>query len=849
MTRLLQDLRLAVRLMVKKPGVTLVAALSLALGIGANIAVFSIADALILQELPVRNPQELVLLRWTSDQALSVRFGGWQNWSGATEQGLSTSTSFPARVFHAIQQRSQAFESLFAFAEMSGVALTQSEQVEAVEAQAVSGGYFRGIGLSPWMGRNIGPRDDRPDAAAAAVLSHAFWKRRFGSQPSAVGSEIQLNGAVFTVVGVTPPGFNGALQAGSRVDVSIPLAHVSKVAGHNFAAVAEEYVSPQRSGQELLWWLQIMGRLTPGISRDTAKASLDVILRQEVTPHLRPPEGSGRPLSSYVLPAVELDSGARGQNELRQRMAPRLMLMAGVGLLVLLIPCANVAVLSLARAGERSREMAVRLAAGARRIRLFRQLLTESALLSCLGGVLGLAIGYWIRDPLIALLPSSGSNAVEIQSHADLRTLVFAAAVSLFSGLLCGLAPAASVSAVSPMPVLRGGGRTGQRSRRRLLGRTLVAAQVALSVSILAAAGLFLGTLRNLTLVELGFNPDKLVLFDLKPTETAQGPRNNLETYRQVLIGLRSEPGISSASYSRHAVLGGYYSSNYLAQGDGPGRSTLIHYVGTGFFRTLELPLRTGRVLQPQDFAAETGAAVINEALAERLFENRNPLGESVQLGRGSTSRPLQIVGVVGDSVYDSLRRGSAPTLYLPYAWTSVGATFAVRGLDSGSDSQERIRSIVRDAAADIVVENIRSQPSQVASSLSRERQFAALFSSLGFMALALSCIGLYGTLSHHVAGRRREFGIRLALGAQRSSVVGLAMREMLPVAAGAAAGAFAAAGLSRFLSSALFGLTPSDPTTLIGAALVMLTTAAGAAYLPARRAGQVDPAASLRCD
>jgi predicted permease len=833
-----QDLRYGFRLLGKSPGFTAVVVLSLALGIGANTAIFSLIDAVMLRMLPVKSPEQLVLLSWASPkwEATYHNYSGWGGCGG--KPGMKSGCSFSYPVFEDIQAHNGVFSEVLADGGMDEVNLVLNGRAGLTETEPVSGGYFATLGVQPILGRAITPEDDRPGAVPVAVIGEGLWERRFGREASALGRAVSINGATFTIVGVAPARFAG-LQPGFRKDLWIPLAMLPNVRPSMKASMFH---------QRDAWWVIVVGRLKPGVGEVQARAALDVIFRQGLTAAPKPQQ----------LPHIELSSASKGLEVLRQFYAkPLLILMAVVGL-VLLIACANVANLLLARATARQKEIAVRLSLGAGRRRITRQLLAESLLLSLAGGAMGLILGYWLSDLLLALV-AAGQMRISLEVHPDARVLVFTIAVSVLTGILFGIAPALRGTRVDLSPALKANagslfGSAGRRSRLGL-GKGLVAAQVAMSLLLLVGAGLFLRTLVNLGNVNLGFNPRNILLFGLNLTHSAGKDHPTATFYRDLLARLQALPGVVSTSLSQATLVSGsLMRSDYSFEGYTPAphedMSADVLPVGPRFFETMGIPLRLGRSIELQDTERDAKVAVVNEALVHRYYRGQNPVGRHLG-GDREEKQETEIVGLVGDAKYDDIREQAPPTIYTPYQLGKQNPKmvyFEVRTAGDPNALIPTVRRVVEQMESDLPLLDVKTQTSQIDEMLVQERMFAKLTSAFGLLALVLACVGIYGIMAYAVVRRTSEIGIRMALGAERRSILTMVMREtLLLVVMGVAIGIPVALAATRLISSMLYGLKPSDPVTLAAATGVMLAVAACAGYLPARRASRVDPMVALR--
>jgi predicted permease len=843
MATLWQDLRYGARMLIKHKGLTVIAILSLALGIGANTAIFSLVDAVLLKSLPVKEPAALVQFKWLA----SSGFRGYSyDGSSRTDEktGLRLNTSFPQQTFDQFRAQQNVLTELFAFATLEQVNANVGGQSEVASGSAVSGGYFTGLGVQPVIGRLISVEDDASTAPAVVVLSHRYWERRFGANPAVIGEQISLNNAAFTIIGVTPKEFPGTLGRGNAPDLTIPLMMEPLIRGNNTSL-----------NQQGLWWLLLMGRLKPGATSEQAHAQLEPIFQRTALENFRRPnQAQAEPISPQDYPRLVVAPGRRGDTDWGWYQRQSLYLLMTVVGLVLLIACTNVANLMLARAAERQKEIAVRLALGARRWRLVRQLLTESVLLAVAGGALGLLFALWGRDLLLSLR-FPGQEMSSLQTGLDWRVLAFTLAVSLLTGLLFGLAPSWRATRVDLAPALKDTGRRSSGSARSLLSKSLVVAQVALSLLLLIGAGLFLQTLRNLQHVAPGFTTQNLLLFRVDPRLSGYRSQRLADLYQRMFERIEAVPGVRSVTFSRHPLLSGSLGTRDF---DVVGRpadrnnrpSAYLHIVRANFFETMELPIQLGRSLSPRDDANVPRVVVINQALVRRFFPGENPIGQRLRFGP-SQSEEAEIVGVAQDAKYTSLRAEVPPTLYTSWLQeiSRLGQmNFEVRTTGDPASFVAAIRQAVREVDSNLPLFDVKTQVEQVSRSLAQERLFAALLSFFGLLALALAALGLYGVLAHSVAQRTQEIGIRMALGAEERHVLRLIIRQgMLLVCVGIAVGLVMAYWLAQLLSRWLYGVGVTDPMTFSMVAVLLAVVALLACYLPARRATKVDPMVALR--
>jgi predicted permease len=833
-------------MLLKAPGFTLVAVLSLALGIGANTALFSLVDTVLLKKLPVKDPEQLVIFEWMAGNSFRIpEIDGYTDLDKATGLQISTSFSYPA--FQRLREQNQSLTELFAFEAVGRLNVQSDAQAEITSGQLISGNYYAGLGVAPLIGRTITDDDDKPTATPVVVLSYRYWQSRFALDKNIVGRQLNVNNIACTVVGVTPREFAGTLQVGESADLSLPMSLEPQLRANSDSMLA----------QPEAWWLQMMGRLKPGVTMEQARASLEGVFRQsalEMEAAL-PPPGKGQPqrLEEKDVPRLRLSGGSQGLNEEREQRQKSLWLLMGIVGLVLLIACANVANLLLARSEGRRKEIAVRLAMGASRWRLVRQLLTESLLLSALGGLAGTLIALWGKDALLILRPW-GDAPMNVDLELNLRVLGFTMALSVLTGVLFGLAPALRATRVSLTMALKDSVKgSGGGTVRSLLTKSLVIAQVAMSLLLLVGAGLFIRTLRNLQKVDAGFNQQNLLLFRVDPRLNGYEKERLVNLYRQMFDRLEAVPGVSSATFSRQALLsGGRSTSSVFFPGaevhEGIRDSTHRHTVRSNFFETMQIPIMLGRSLSPQDDARSQRVAVINQAFAARYFPNQNPVGKRFGFNPDKSS-DLEIVGVARDAKYNSLRDETPPTIYLSYLQEPLsGMNFEVRTLGNPSALVPAVRKAVSEVDNNVALFDIRTQVEQVSELLAQERLFTTMLSFFGLVAQLLAFIGLYGVMAYSVAQRTHEIGIRMALGAQAGDILKMVVSQgMILAVVGVGVGLGGAFYLTRLMANLFFGVTATDPLTFVSVTLMLATVALVACLIPARRATKVDPMVALR--
>ena len=798
MTGLTQDIRSAIRALVRSPGFAAVAVLTLALGIGATTAIFSFANALLLRDLPVEAPEKLV---WISGRdSLSYRY------------------------YEILRDDLSAFSGVAATAYAS-TGLTVADSTEQVQLALASGEYFHVLGLRPALGRLLEPRDDSVDAPRVAVLRHSFWQARFGGDPGVIGRPILLAGQPFTVVGVAAPGFEG-LNTGSPDQLWAPMSHYDVLKPGGF---------PWRSPNAT--WLQMFGRIAPGVSPEQAQANASLL-------HSRYLEETGWKDRES---AIQLDPVRPMPPYAVEQYGRRLeMLAVAVGLL-LLIACANLANLLLARGVGRRREMAVRTAAGASRRTLIRQLLVEAGALGLFGAAAGLFLSWTASSAVIKLL--IGEQAA-FDLTPDPTVLGFATAVSLATVFAGALVPAWSVSRVEVAPALVGAGVVGQGPRSTATRGWFVAAQLALCVPMLAGAGLLLRSIDNLLHQDVGFEREQRVQAYLDPGGAGHDRQSSVRLLDELLDSLRKQPGLESVAFASSGALAQSSSNRRVSSGDFDSEPVRIAYVDVseGYFDTLGIPILAGRDLNDADRPPSPVAVVVNQSLATALFGEQSPVGRTI---RWDDKNVFEIVGLVGDALHNDIREGPRPVAYLPFRQAlPLKTRIYIRTAMEAGAAGAIVREQVRRLDPHLAVSGVQTLDSQIEDRIRQDRVVSALVTGFGVLALVLTAVGLYGVLAFEVSRRAREVGLRMALGAQQRQIFGLVFRQAAPwVFGGAAAGLALAIAATRLLESFLFQLSPLDPWTFAAAMLVLLTAAALAGLLPARRAARVDPMTALRHD
>jgi predicted permease len=832
MGALWQDIRYGIRVLRTYPGFTAVAVLTLALGIGANTAIFSLINALLLKSLPVKDPQQLA----------QVMDKGWP--------------SFPYPLYEQFRDSSQCFSGFFAVAHIDKrrlkVPAPQGDRAESVWAQPVTGDFFSVLGVPAVLGRPLTPDDDRPgDPQAVAVISHGFWQRRFGRDPAVIGKTVLLDEIPFTIVGVTPPGFFG-FAVGESPDLWWPVQMLPQVAWGWQAKLLTN-----KSSQ----WLWIVGRLKPGVAWEQARSELDVISQQMLAQQADARGLSGAQRTQFLENRIELKPGGAGYTELRRGFErPLYVLMAMVGL-VLLVACANLAGLLLARGAARRREFGVRAALGAGRLTLVRQLVTESLLLAGVGGVLGLALAQSGARLLAGYLPGYGQSFL-LRLTPDRCVLLFTMAVSLSTGIFFGLLPALRTTGTDLVTTLKdeAGGVLG-RASGQLGNKLLVISQIALTCLLLIGAGLFVRTLQSLKALDTGFHRENLMVFGLDLGRDDNDSRRT-QLHLEILRQLESLPGVQAASLASVFSLGNHASQimpRLMTDAVGAKTTEGVHCrgiaVAPNYMKAMGIPLWAGRDFRPEDLpmaGADKGKralsrVILGESLAQRLFGRENPVGRSLWESRRAEPT-MEIIGVARDAKHRGLKDKPYDTLFYYADVAGSDATFYVRTQGHALVMASGIRRIVRAVAPDVEVTGPRTMEDVVDDQLYRERALSALASFFSLLTLVLACLGLYGILSYAVARRTREIGIRMALGARKGNVIFGVLRQGMTLALiGCGLGVLLAIALTRVLSSLLYGVTPTDPVTFVVTVLLLGAVALVSCWLPARRAARIDPMVALR--
>jgi macrolide transport system ATP-binding/permease protein len=836
-----QDLRYALRAMAANPLFTATAVLSLALGIGANTAIYSFMDAILLRGLPVPHPEELAIAEWHAPGRSAV-IRGINGTTHRYGKGGTLSPNFPFAAYETLRADKNNFSTLFGYTYAQNFNVIAGDEAETIQGGYVSGNYFGGLGVPPAAGRLLGDSDDRPGAPPVVVLAYAYWQRRFNGNPSVIGQSILVNKLPFTVVGVGASGFFG-VDPQTNPAFFLPL--------HALPTLATRPAEEERARflDNHFYWIEMMGRLRPGIGLEQAQA----VMRARF--HAFAAGTAATPKDAEVLPELSLSEGASGLDTLRREYSkPLYVLMTMVGL-ILAIACANLANLLLARAAARRREIAVRLSLGASRCRIVRQMLTESVLLSVAGGALGLSVAFaGIR--FITWLLANGREQFTLRAEVNWPVLGFTFALALLAGVLFGLAPAIQATNLDFTPALKesplqGSNASGRRFRPRL-GQALIALQIAVSLLLVIGAGLFVRTLSNLYAIDVGFNRENVLLVNVNGRQAGYRDAALARFYSGLLDRFREIPGVRAASASNFPLVAQYVNDTSVVvpgRAAQPGDLANLLHVDPAFLETMEIPVLLGRGLKPADLASPT-VAVVNQKFASKYFGGENPVGRQFALDK--TGKPLlEIVGVAKAAHYNSLQEEGEPVVYLPYTQNLGGlgeVFFEIRTAGPPLSAAAAVRRIVHEANRSVSIREITTQSQRMDQTISQQRTFAELGSCFAALALLIACVGLYGAMAYSVARRTGEIGIRMALGAQRPGVIYMVMREVLATTAvGLLLGYTAARFTMRFVESFLFGTKPNDFVAIAAAIAILLAAALAAGYLPAWRASRIDPAAALR--
>ncbi len=828
-----QDVRYSLRALRKSPAFTMVVVASLALGIGANSAIFSLINAALLKMLPVQNPDQLV---------------EFQNFGPVT--GINEAFSYPA--FQEFRAVSPVLSGAVAYRKLYILDFEVNGHGGLANGQIVSGDYFSVLGVRPVLGRTL-TLDDENARSPVAVIGYDYWRQRFALDPEVVGMKVLLNNSPFTIVGVTAPEFFG-LEPGARIDVSVPLPTIAQLMP-GFAATGSPF-DIMTSGVRN--WLRVMGRRKPGVSTEQASAYLSPIFTREMqvaADALTGPMATPPVKEAFRSTRLQLNAGGHGLATLRERFSKPLVIVMAVVVLLLLVTCANIANLLLARGNARQREIAVRLAIGAGRSRLIRQLIAESVLVALAGGALGLAIAFWAGKSLLPLMAPSGSP-ISLKVSPDGTVLAFTLAVSVLTALLFGLVPAWRAARLDSTPLGLQSARSSRAAARSRLGKALVIVQVAVSLVLAIGAGLLTRSIANLKDFYPGFNKDNVLLLSLNPTMVGYSDQQIVPLYERLLNRFQAIPGVRSATLSVHSPLDpSVATSEIRVEGQRiEARSELapvgVNPAGPRYFQTIETPILLGRDFTPADRAGAVKVVAINQTMARFYFGDANPIGRRISMpGYRGDPDWLEIIAVVQDAKYHDLRERSLPMVYISmFQYPEAFVAFEIRTAINPASAATAVTNAVKAIDPRLPVYGVKTLDDQLDDSLVDERLVASLSSAFGALALLVAAIGLYGLMAYAVNRRTNEIGLRMALGAQPAKIARMVLREtMFLVGVGLAIGIPAALVTSRLIASELYGLKPGDPITLLLASLVTAGVAALAGYLPARRATRVDPMIALR--
>jgi predicted permease len=850
MNGLLQDLRFALRQLRKSPAFTTVAVLTLALGIGANTAIFSLINAIMLRVLPVKDPQSLVLLKWTANKIPETK--GSSNYDNCPQGGgpaLSGSAvisdvpldsqgcSFSWPFFQQAQKETRIFSSVAAFVPTE-FSLNAEGQTHQAHALFVSGDFFPIWSARPAFGRLIDARDDSEAAPPVVVISHRFWHTELGGDRWIVGKHILIGKTLFEVAGITPPELP-KLDPGLSCDVWVPLA---------FRPLVSTNQPTERAANAV--WLEILARLQPTVTVPQATAALSAAFLASTT------NGPEAMFKAADRPRIELASAARGLATLRRNFSSPIFALLAAVVMVLIAAATNIAGLMLARSAARRKEIAMRVALGATRARVLRQLLTESLLLSFMGGAAGIILGSFGASALLSFLSHNWFVPIELNVQPDGHVLVFTFVVSLLAGIGFGIVPAFANRRPALVPALKASAASASppAARRFAPGTLIVVAQIALAMPVLMGAGLILRTLANLRTEDVGFNTHNLLVFRVDSTYSDRARAHGQNLYRNLQQQLSALPGVASVSRSGVSLLSNEGMAGPVVPPDHPELQVQAHYLpmSANFLTTMGLPLHQGRALTDHEAEAMQSKTlplhvVVNQALARSLLAGQNPLGKHFYMG-STTGPEYEITGIVGDAKYNNPRDTIWPTVYGPIADWDGYVYYEVRTSIDPAALIPEIRSAVSRFDSSLEIVGMRTELDQIDQDIYQERLLAALSSLFGALALFIACIGIYGLLSYQVARRTQEIGIRLAVGADRSDVLKLLLGEGAALAiAGAVIGSVAALALTRYLRALLYGVEPIDLLTISSVAVLLLGVAVTSSFLPARRAMKVDPSIALR--
>jgi len=840
--QLIQDIRYAFRTLLKNPVFTAIAVISLALGIGANTAIFSLVNGILLRSLPVSNPQELRVMQWSgADPALgvhgrllpvgvdtrkgsdSMKAGPW-----AGQRHISNAFSYP--LYKDLREQCAAQADIFGYDDLIVTARTQGEPFIA-RGMIVTGNFFTGLGVRPVIGRLFTAEDERPDAAPVVAITYAFWQKQFNLDPGVLGRPVTLNGNSHTIVGVLPREFIGVTPGSDETEFYVSFSPQSSIFSSYFQTQTD------------YWWIKLMARMKPGMKDTRLQAALDVTFAAQAGSFMKEPK-------------IELSDGRAGAAYTSEGYRKTLLILLGTVGIMLLVACANIAGLSLSRGAVRRHELAVRAALGAGRVRLLRQSLTESLMLALLGGMLGIVLAVWGRNIVSRLLAGS-PDGLYYDLSLDLRVLGFTLAMAVVAALLSGLLPAFRASRVDPVDGLKD--RAALGTSRLRAGRLLVTAQVALTMLLLVGGGLYIRTLVNLVKIDPGFTVENVLLFNLNTDSAGLSDTAMNQLYKQAQESLSTIPGVRSATLIDTKLLDGRLPGGAFFTL--PAHPELTKYmqpqadhltVSETFFTTLDVPILLGRGFTTTDVEDSTQVVVVNETFVKKYFSKEYPIGQVLRSDMfGKQSADWNIVGVCRDAKYTGIKTDVSPTVYFSYRQVpAIASYFALRTSVPPLSLVSAVRKAMAALNPNIPLSDITTQKAVRDKDISQEIMFACLCGALAVLTVLLSCIGLYGLMAYNVARRTSEIGIRMALGATPSNIARSILREAFILAVtGLTIGVPVALALTRFIKSQLYGLSPSDPVTMIGACVLLIAVSLLSAWIPAHRALRISPMEALRCE
>src|SRR3954451_20122736 len=826
------DVLYALRTFGRSKSFTAAAIATLALGIGANKGVFRVVDALLLRKLPVKNPEELVVFDWLRSPDSMV--SGYSGYGRSGPAGLGIRTSFSPLTLDRFREHTATLSTAFAFSPTGTLNIVADRQVDTASGLFVTGNYFAGLGVPALVGRTVSPSDDRPEAEPVAVISHRYWHRRFAGDPRILGQPINVNRLSVVIVGITPEGFDGPRMSESY-DVTLPIALAARLSSTGRARAAS------------VWWLQIMGRLKSGVTRERALAELQPAFAESVRDSwsLRPPDT--RNPTRNGMPQLRVRPGVQGPDGPRIDAEEILVVVFGVTAAILLIVCVNLANLFLVRASARRHEVSVRLTLGASRWRVIRQFMTEILLLAIVGGSGGATLAWWGKDFML-WLPLRNTPIVD--ARIDPRVLAFTAGLSAITALLFGIGPALRTTRTDLGPSLKSSTQKGAVTRG-MATKVLLTVQVAMSLALLVGAGLLVRTLHNFSKVDVGFIADHVLVFRIDPALQTDRSSRIFDLYERMTAAIEGVAGVQSCTMAAMPLIArSEWEEPVQPEGGGVAQNAFVQIARWNFLEAMGIPLMLGRDLSASDTQGRPRVAIINETMAQQVFGERSSLGRHFHFvnGRDRNVR-IEVIGVARDSKYASLEQRVPPTVFIPQAQVPPsGMTVFVRTASDPMSLGSAIREAIRQTDSTIPLADMKTQQQQIAETIGKPRAFALLTTVSGVIGLLLACIGLYSTVSFDTMRRTQEIGIRMALGARRSDVLRLVMRQTIVVVTiGAGIGIALAVAASRLIKSLLFGIAPSDPVAIGLALAVLIAVALAASYVPAHRASRLDPTQALR--